>query len=119
MLALEYPRSADYMLTGFRSLFLETNGSLARLYHRPMLHSQIHTTTLCYERIPTLHESEIRYVDPITRQTYPDAVTQNFSDRIKNHFQLDMDQDDSWCAPTLGIVHQDQLPYLDLKRSHR
>ena len=62
----------------------------------------------CYDKIPILYEGEIRFVDPITRQTYPDAVPQNCSDRIKNLFQLDMDQEDSWYTLTPGIVHQDR-----------
>ena len=35
-------------------------------------------------------------------------MTQNCSDRIKNLFQLDMDQGDSWYTLTPGIVHQDK-----------
>ena len=35
-------------------------------------------------------------------------MTQNCSDRIKNLFQLDMDQKDSWYTLTPGIVHQDK-----------
>ena len=35
-------------------------------------------------------------------------MTQNCSDRIKNLFQLDMDQEDSWYTLTPGIVHQDK-----------
>ena len=97
------------MLTGNRSMFLETDGSLAWLYHCPMFQSPLHTMNQCYDRIPILYEGEIRFVDPITRQTYPDAVTQNCSDRIKNLFQLDMDQEDSWYTLTPGIVHQDKL----------
>ena len=108
MLALENPRLAGYMLTGNRSMFLETDGSLAWLYHCPMVQSPLHTMNQCYDRIPILYEGEIRFVDPITRQTYPDAVTQNCSDRIKNLFQLDMDQEDSWYTLTPGIVHQDK-----------
>ena len=37
MLSLENPRLAGYMLTGNRSMFLETDGSLAWLYHCPPL----------------------------------------------------------------------------------
>ena len=107
MLALENPRLAGCMLTGNRSMFLETDGSLAWLYHCPMVHSPLHTMNDCYDRIPVLYEGEIRFVDPITRQTYPDAVTRNCSDRIKNLFQLDMDQEDSWYTLKPGIVHQD------------
>ena len=35
-------------------------------------------------------------------------MTQNCSDHIKNLFQLDNDQGDSWYTLTLGIVHQDK-----------
>ena len=108
MLALENPRLAGYMLTGNRSMFLETDGSLAWLYHCPKVHSPLHTMNQCYDKIPILYEGEIRFVDPITWQTYPDAVPQNCSDRIKNLFQLDMDQEDSRCTLTPGIVHQDR-----------
>ena len=38
MLALEKPRLARCMLIGNTSMFLETDGSLAWLYHCPMLH---------------------------------------------------------------------------------
>ena len=108
MLALENPRLAGYLLTGNRSMFLETDGSLAWLYHCPKVYSPLHTMNQCYDKIPILYEGEIRFVDPITRQTYPDAVPQNCSDRIKNLFQLDMDQEDSWYTLTPGIVHQDR-----------
>ena len=108
MFALENPRIAGNMLTGNRSMFLETDGSLAWLYHCPMVHSPLDTMNQCYDKIPILYQGEIRFVDPITRQTYPDAVPQNCSDRIKNLFQLDMDQEDSWYTLTPGIVHQDR-----------
>ena len=108
MLALENPRLAGYMLTGNRSMCLETDGSLAWLYHCPKVHSPLHTMDQCHDKIPILYEGEIRFVDPSTRQTYPDAVPQNCSDRIKNLFHFDMDQEDSWYTLTPGIVHQDR-----------
>ena len=43
MLSRENPRLAGYMLTGNRSMFLETDGNLAWLYHCPLVHSQFHT----------------------------------------------------------------------------
>ena len=43
ILALENPRLAGYMLTGNRSMFLETDVRLAWLYHCPMGHSPLHT----------------------------------------------------------------------------
>ena len=70
----------------------------------------------CYDGIPILYEGEVRFVDPITRQIYPDAVTQNCSDRIKNLFQIDMDQEDSWYTLTPGIVHQDEPAVCGLEK---
>ena len=62
----------------------------------------------CYDKIPILYIRQIQFVDPITRQTYPHAMTQNCSDHIKNLFQLDMDQKDTWYTLKPGIVHQDK-----------
>ena len=87
-------------------MFLETDGSLACLYHCPLVHSALHTMNQCYNQIPILYEGHIHFVDPITRQTYPAANTQKRRNRIKNHFQLDVDQKDSWYTLTPGIVHQ-------------
>ena len=108
MLSLENPRLAGYMLTGNRSMFLETDGSLAWLYYCPLVHSPLHTMNQCYDRIPILYEGQIQFVDPNTRQTHPATNIQNCTDRIKNLFQLDMDQEDSWYTLTPGIVHQDR-----------
>ena len=108
MLALKNPRLAGYMLTANRSIFLETEGSVAWLYHCPKVHSPLHTMNQCYDKTPILYTRQIQFVGPITRQTYPHAMTQNCSDRIKNLFQLDMDQEDSWYTLTPGIVHQDK-----------
>ena len=106
MLSLENPRLAGNMLTGNRSMFLETDGNLAWLYHCPLGHSPLHTMNQCYDRIPILYEGQIQFVDPITRQTPPAANIQNCSDRIKILFQFDMDQKNSWYTLTPGIVHQ-------------
>ena len=95
MLSLENPRLAGYMLTGNQSMFLETDGRLVWLYHCPLAHSPLHTKNQCYYRIPILHEGQIQFVDPITRQTHPAANIQNCTDRIKNLFHFDMDQEDS------------------------
>ena len=63
---------------------------------------------LCYDKIPILYRGQIQFVDPITLQTFPHVTTQNCSDRMKNLFQLDMDQENSWYTLTPGIVHQDK-----------
>ena len=99
---------AGDMLTGNRSSFLETDDSIAWLYHCPIAHSSLHTMNQCYDRILIVYESEIQFVDPKTRQTHPVANLQNSTDRIKNLFQFDMDQEDLLYTLTAGIVHQDR-----------
>ena len=42
-----------------------------------------------------LYEGQIHFVEPVTWQTHPAANLQNCTDRIKNLFQYDMDQEDS------------------------
>ena len=108
MLALENPRLAGDMLTGNRSMFLETDGSVAWPYHCPKVHSPLHKMNQCYDKFPILYKRQIQFVDTTTRQTYPHATTQNCSDRIRNLFQLDMDQEDSCYTLTPCIVHQDK-----------
>ena len=85
MLSLENPRLAGYMLTGNRSLFLETDGSLAWLYHCPLFQSPLHTMNQSYDRIPILYDCQIQFEDPITRQAHPEANIQNCTDRKKTH----------------------------------
>ena len=85
MLSLENPRLEGYMLTGNRSMFLETDGSLDCLYHCPLVHLPLQTMNQCYNRIPILYEGQTQFVDPITWQTLP-AANLNCTDRIKNLF---------------------------------
>ena len=108
MLSLENPRLAGYMLTGNRSMFLETDGSLAWLYSCPQARSPLHTLNQFYDKIPILYKGQIQFVDPITRQTLPDALPQNCSDPIKILFQMDMDRKDSWYSLTPEITHRDR-----------
>ena len=116
MLSLENPRLAGYMLFGNQSRFLETDGSLAWLYHCPLVHSPLQTMNQCFDRIPILYEGQIQFVDPITRQTHPAANVQSCTDRIKNIFQFDVDQEDSWFTLTPGIVNQERPTVLRLKK---
>ena len=90
MLSLENLRLAGYMLTGYRSMILKTVGSLAWLYSCPLIQLPLHVMNNCYDKKPTFNQGQIQFVDPITRQIYPNANTQNCTDRIKNLFQQDM-----------------------------
>ena len=106
MLSMENPRLAGYMLTGNRSMFLSTDGSLAWLYHCPLMRSPPHVMNQSYDKIPIFYKNAIFFVDPITRQTYPDAQVQNCSDRTKNLFQFDMEDENSWFTITPTLEHR-------------
>ena len=106
MLSMENPRLAGYMLTGNRSMFLSTDGSLAWLYHCPLMRSPPHVMTQCYGKIPIFYKNAIFLVDPITQQTYPDAQGQKCSDRIKKLFQFDMEDENSWFTITPTLEHR-------------
>ena len=104
MLSLESPRLAGYILTQNRSMFLETNGNVAWLYHCPKFYSPLQLTDECYNRIPIMYKENIRFVDPITRQTFQSADLQDCSDKHLNLFQLDVDDDKSWIELTPQIT---------------
>ena len=108
MLDLENPRFVGYMLTDNRSMFLETDGSVAWFRHCPNVHSPLHTKNPCYDKLPIFHRGQIQFFDPTIRQTYHHAAAQNCSDRIKNLSQLDIDQDSSSYTLTPGFVRQDK-----------
>ena len=48
------------------------------------------------------------FVEPITRKTLPNAMPQNCSDPIKNLFQMNMDEKDSWFTSTPEITLRDR-----------
>ena len=106
MLSMENPRLAGYMLTGNRSMFLSTDGSLAWLYHCPLIRSPPHLMNQCYEKVPIFYKNEVVFVDPINRQTYPDAQIQNCSDRKKDLLQFDMEVEISWFTITPTLEHR-------------
>ena len=106
MLSMEHPRLAGYMLTGNRSMFLNTDGSPAWLYHCPLMHSPPHVMNQCYNKIPIFYKNAIFFVDPIFRQAYPDAQVQNCSDRIKNLFHFDVEDENSLFTITPTLEHR-------------
>ena len=55
---------------------------------------------------PHLLKNAIFFVDPVTRQTYPDPQVQNCSDRIKNLFQFDIEDENSWFTITPTLEHR-------------
>ena len=96
------------MLTENRSMLLERDESLAWLYSFPQVMSLSHTLNQCYDKTFIFYKGQIQFVDPITRQTLPDAMPQKCSDPIKNLFQMDMDQKDSWYSLTTEVNHRDR-----------
>ena len=106
MLPMGNPRLAGCMLTGNRSILLSTDGSLAWLNHCHLMRSPPHVMNQCYVKIPIFYRNALFFVDPFTRQTYPDAQVQSCSDRIKNLFQFDMEDQNSWFTITPTLEHR-------------
>ena len=96
MLALQNTRLAGYMLTGNRSMFLDTDGSVAWLYHCPPKLSYLKILDRCYDRIPIDYEGQTHFVDPITRQTFKFANEIECQGTYRNMFQLDLNVENSW-----------------------
>ena len=115
MFSMESPRPTGYMLTGNRSMFLNTVGSLALLYHCPEPHSPLHTMIQCYDRLPIFYIGVVAFVDPITRQAYPNANVRNSTDRMRNLFLLDMADKVTLFTLTPSPEHRDRPAIFRLK----
>ena len=76
-LSLENHTLAGFMLTGNRRMFLQKDGSLAWLCSCPQVRSPLRALNQCNNNKPILYKAQIQFVDPITRQTLPDAMPQN------------------------------------------
>ena len=96
MLAMPDTRLAGYMLTGNRSMYIDTDGSVAWLYQCPKFLSPLKVLDKCYDRIPIMFERSTKIVDPITRQTYDFASEIPCLRDYTNVFQLDLENDNSW-----------------------
>ena len=66
MLAMQNTRLAGYMVAGNRSMFLDTDGSVAWLYPCPKFLSPLRVLDKCYDRMPILFQQTTKLVDPIT-----------------------------------------------------
>ena len=96
MLAMQNTRLASYMLTGNRSMFLDTDGSVAWLYICPKVLSPLRVLDKCYDLIPILFERTTKIVDPITLQTYDFASEIPCLGDYTIVFQLDLENGNSW-----------------------
>ena len=106
ILSMQNPHLVGYMLTEKRSMFLSTDGSLGWLYHCPLMRSLPHVMNQCFDKITIFYKNSIIFVDPVTRQTYPDAQVQKYSERIKNLFQFDMEAENTWLTIIPTLVHR-------------
>ena len=65
-----------------------------------------HVMNQCYNKIPIFHKIATLFVDPINRQAYADAQVQNCRDRIKNLFQVHMEDENSLFTITPTLEHR-------------
>ncbi len=72
----------------------------------------------CYNRIPVYYDGQIRFVDPITRQTFDFAHEQPCDTSSSNLHQLNPDDDDSWYTLSPNPQHFDSLALFTPKAIH-
>ncbi|MCP4521376.1 MAG: hypothetical protein GY827_06755, partial [Cytophagales bacterium] len=94
--ALVNQRLAGYLLTGNRSQFLQIHGAIAWLYNCEEKLSNHLQVEYCYNKIPIETEQGVRFVDPISRQTFKTAIRTDCADIHGNLFQMDPDDQNSW-----------------------
>ena len=68
------PQLAGVSLTQNRSNFLYVEGSTAWLYDCPHHLSPLYIAEKCYDKSPNNYLDTVKYVDPITRQTFDYAT---------------------------------------------
>ena len=96
MLAVQSARLVGQLLNENRSRFLETDGSVAWLYHCHKFLPPQRVLDKCYDRIPILFKRTTNFVDPITRQTYDFAPEIPCLGDYNNVLQLEIENDNSW-----------------------
>ena len=96
MQAIQNNRLAGFMLTGNRSMFLDTDGSRGWLYHCPKRNSPLKVLDQSFDRIPIHYDDRTIFINPINRQSYPFANEVNCIGGYKNAYQLDIDNNNSW-----------------------
>ena len=77
-------------------MFLDTDGSVAWLYHCPKFLSPLRVLDKCYDRIPIFFERIAKFADPITPQTFDFASEIPFLGDYTSVFRLDLENDNYW-----------------------
>ena len=93
-MSVKNPQLAGFLLTGNRSNFLNVAGSTAWLYVCPHFLSPLYKAHCCFDRKPVQYKDTLKYVDPITRQTYEYATPIPCDKNPRNIIELDPDTDD-------------------------
>ena len=92
-MSVKNPQLAGFLLTQNRSNYLNGEGSTAWLYDCPHKLSPLYIADKCYDRIPVHYLETVKYVDPITRQTFDYATPIACENNPQNTIALDLDSD--------------------------
>ena len=90
-MSVKNPQLAGFLLTQNRSNFLYVEGSTAWLYECEHHISQLYTPEECYDKIPISYQDTVKFVDPITRQTFDYTTPIPFDDNPQIPIALDPD----------------------------
>ena len=92
-MSVKNPQLAGFLLTQNRSNFLYVKGSTAWLYDCRHHLSPLNKAEDCYDKIPINNLDTVKYVDPITRQTFDYATPITCENNPQNITALDPDTD--------------------------
>ena len=111
-LAMQDPTMAGYLLTGKRNQFLKMEGSIAWLYECKNAISPLRIMeNVCYDKIPIEIYGKLKFVDPISRQTFPFANEIACLHSEENIFSLDPDDPDQWIMMSPRPIKQNAPKY--------
>ena len=107
MLAMVNDKLAGYVLTGNRSNFIDSTdgGATAFLYSCKERGSPLRVLPVCYNRIPIDDFGKLRFVDPISRQTFDNAEPVSCDNKVKNLFHMDLRNPNTWYTLTPKPAH--------------
>ena len=114
MLAQQNDKLAGFLLTGKRNNFLQTvdHGSTAWLYECQEERSPLRILQKCYDKIPIDFMGDLKFVDPISRQTVePDeAIEISCGNGLENLFHMNLAESDTWYTLEPDPRHH-KVPY--------
>ncbi len=96
-IASKHEQLAGFLLTGDRSKFMSTDGSIAYLYTCEEHRSPLRALDKCYDKIPIWYEGQAYWVDPVSRMASIEVQETPCEDLQTDYlYHMDLNEKDSW-----------------------